>query len=366
VTEAPGGTKDEGRKTKDEGRKTKDESEKSFVLRLSSFVPGVALSTAIAVAAWGIQVIEEKVAGQAVIESLVIAILLGMVVRTFWKPGSRWVPGIAFTGKQVLEIAIVLLGASVSLPDLLKAGPALAISIVAVVALGITMSTTIGRALGLNPKLAILVACGNSICGNSAIAAVAPVIGATADDVASAIALTAVMGVLVVLTLPLLIPVLGLSLYQYGALAGMTVYAVPQVLAATLPVSLLSSQVGTLVKLVRVLMLGPVVLFFALRFPQSGDSARRFSLSRFVPPFIIGFLALAAARSFGVLPTQIADPMRDVSRWLTVAAMAALGLGVDIRTVSKVGRPVLLTVTASLLLLIVVSATLILTLHIQS
>ncbi len=352
-------------RTKDEGPGTRDESKKSLIPGPSSFVPGAALSIAIALAAWGIQVIEEKVAGQAVIESLVIAILLGMVVRTFWKPGTMWVPGIAFTGKQVLEIAIVLLGASVSLPDLLKAGPALAISIVAVVVLGIAMSTTIGRLLGLNPKLAILVACGNSICGNSAIAAVAPVIGATADDVASAIALTAVMGVLVVLTLPLLIPVLSLSLYQYGALAGMTVYAVPQVLAATLPVSLLSSQVGTLVKLVRVLMLGPVVLFLALRFPQSGSSARGFSLSRFVPLFIIGFLVLAAARSLGLLPAQIADPMREVSRWLTVAAMAALGLGVDIRSVSKVGRPVLLTVTVSLLVLIAVSATLILVLHIQ-
>ena len=351
--------------TKGQKQDAKDERKDSFALRASALLPGVALSAAIGLAAWGIQIVEEKLAGQAVIESLVIAILLGMLVRTFWKPGSRWTPGIAFTGKQVLEIAIVLLGASVSLPDLLRAGPALAVSIVGVVLLGITLSTLIGRSLGLNPKLAILVAVGNSICGNSAIAAVAPVIGATAGDIASAIALTAVVGVVVVLTLPLLIPVLGLTLYQYGALAGMTVYAVPQVLAATVPVSVLSSQVGTLVKLTRVLMLGPVVLFFALRFPQEGGSARRFSVSRFVPLFIIGFLVLAAARSVGLLPQWLADPLQQVSRWLTVAAMAALGLGVDIRSVSKVGRPVIMTVVASLIVLIAVSVTLILVLHIQ-
>jgi uncharacterized integral membrane protein (TIGR00698 family) len=327
-------------------------------------VPGVALSAVIGVAAWGIQVAEEAVAGQAIIESLVIAILLGMLVRTLWKPGPMWAPGISFTAKQVLEVAIVLLGASVNLPALLKAGPALAIAIVLVVMLGIVTSTAIGQAMGLNPKLAILVAVGNSICGNSAIAAVAPVIGATAEDVASAIALTAVVGVVVVLTLPALIPLLGLTFYQYGVLAGMTVYAVPQVLAATLPVSALSGQIGTLVKLVRVLMLGPVVLFFALRFPQEG-AARRFSITRFVPLFIIGFLVLAAARSLGVLPTEIADPMREVSRWLTIAAMAALGLGVDVRSVRKVGRPVLLTVAGSLLVLIVVSATLILVLGVS-
>ena len=87
----------------------------------------------------------------------------------------------------------------------------------------------------LSSKLAVLVACGNAICGNSAIAAVAPVIGADREDVAASIALTAVLGVAVVVLLPLLIPVLGLSNYQYGVLAGLTVYAVPQVLAAAFP-----------------------------------------------------------------------------------------------------------------------------------
>src|SRR6202162_621297 len=112
------------------------------------------------------------------------------------------------------------------------------------------------RAVGLPIRLSILVACGNSICGNSAIAAVAPVIGADSDDIASSISFTAVLGVVVVLGLPLLVPILQLSLTQYGVLAGLTVYAVPQVLAATLPIGELSNQVGTVVKLVRVLMLG--------------------------------------------------------------------------------------------------------------
>ena len=89
-------------------------------------------------------------------------------------------------------------------------------------------------------------------------------IGAESDDIASSIAFTAVLGVLVVLGLPLLVPLLRMSLTQYGVLAGLTVYAVPQVLAATLPIGALSNQVGTVVKLVRVLMLGPVVLGLSL------------------------------------------------------------------------------------------------------
>ena len=123
--------------------------------------------------------------------------------------------------------------------------------------------------------MSVLIACGNSICrGNSAIAAVAPVIGADSDDVASSISFTAVLGVVVVLGLPLLVPLLRLSLTQYGVLAGLTVYAVPQVLAATLPIGALSNQVGTVIKLVRVLMLGPVVLGFSLFGTQASAAFR--------------------------------------------------------------------------------------------
>jgi uncharacterized integral membrane protein (TIGR00698 family) len=345
--------------------------------RARKYAPGILLSALIAGLAVLLQALEGAALGQPIIEGLVIAILLGMLVRTFVPLGESLQPGIGFSAKQVLEFAIVLLGVSIDLPSLLKAGPAMLLSIVGVVLIGITVSTQIGRLLGLNPKLAILVACGNSICGNSAIAAVAPVIGADKKDVASSIALTAVLGVAVVLTLPLLISVVGLSLYQYGVLAGMTVYAVPQVIAATYSVSTVSGDVGTLVKLVRVLLLGPVVLFFALRYRNgecngeagagagagAGGQPRpvraRFSLGRFVPWFIVGFVLLAAARSLGAIPTAIADPLREVSRDLTVVAMAALGLGVDVRAVRRVGRPVALAIIGSLLVLIVLSLTLI-------
>ena len=324
-------------------------------------LPGIGISVAIAILAIGLQALETRAFGQPIIEGLVIAILLGMLVRTFLRLGDTTLPGIGFSAKQVLELAIVLLGVSIDLPALLKAGPVMMLSIIGVVFFSIFASSQIGRLFGLNQKLAILVACGNSICGNSAIAAVAPVIGADKQDVASSIALTAVVGVVVVLTLPLLIQIANLTFYQYGVLAGMTVYAVPQVLAATYPVSTISGDVGTLVKLVRVLLLGPVVLFFSLRFRNrtGAKATATFSLNRFVPWFIIGFVIMAIARSVGLIPTTVADPLREVSRNLTVIAMAALGLGVDIRVVRKVGRPVALTVIASLLVLITLSLILI-------
>jgi uncharacterized integral membrane protein (TIGR00698 family) len=325
-------------------------------------VPGVALAAAVGVASVLIALAEERIFGHAVIEGLVVAILLGMVIRTFWEPPEMLDAGVRFTAKQVLEAAVFLLGASIDLPLLLRAGPALAVSIVLLVVLGIGASFVIGRSLGLPRKLAILVACGNGICGNSAIAAIAPVIHADREHVASSIAFTAILGVIVVVGLPFLIGPLHLSFYQYGVLAGLTVYAVPQVLAAAFPVSALSGQVGTLVKLVRVLMLGPVVLFFAVRnrgTAAAGGTQPRFALTRFVPWFIIGFMLLAALRSLGVLGDAWAAEARTLSIWLTVAAMAALGLGVDVRVVKRVGRPVIATVSASLAVLIALALTLI-------
>lgn len=332
----------------------------------SRLFPGLALAGAVSLASLALADIETRLFGHPVIEGLVVAILIGMVVRTAWTPPACTAAGVRFAAREVLEVAIVLLGASVDLPLLLRSGPSLALGIILLVILGIVASYSIGRLLGLPRQLAVLVACGNSICGNSAIAAIAPVIDAEQEHVASSIAFTAILGVVVVVGLPLLVHPLGLSNYQYGVMAGLTVYAVPQVLAAAFPVSVLSGQVGTLVKLMRVLMLGPVVLFFALRNParaagrqSTGTATGRAPLTRFVPWFIIGFMLFAALRSGGVIPPTVADPMKTLSTWLTVVAMAALGLGVDLRAISRVGKPVMLTVSASLLVLLGLSLTLI-------
>src|SRR5207248_8697519 len=131
----------------------------------------------------------------------------------------------------------------VSAGAIMALGPILIVGIVCIVAIAIGTSYCICRLLGLPQRMAILIACGNSICGNSAIAAVAPVIGADGDDIASSISFTAILGVMMVLGLPQLIPLLQLSATQYGILAGLTVYAVPQVLAATVPAGLVSTQI---------------------------------------------------------------------------------------------------------------------------
>ncbi len=321
-------------------------------MRVAQLAPGVALCVGLALAAFGLQRLEEHWAGRPYLEALVIAILLGTCVRTLWTPGKRFADGIGFSAKMLLEIAVMLLGASISFQAVMQAGPGLLAGIVVVVAIAIGASYGLCRWLGLPKRMAVLVACGNSICGNSAIAAVAPVIGAKPEDIASSIAFTAVLGVVVVLVLPLFVPMLGMSEIQYGVLAGLTVYAVPQVLAATLPVGLISTQIGTLVKLIRVLMLGPVVLFLSL---AVGRSAGKLSLARLVPWFIVGFLLLSTVRSAGLIPDAILRTILPVATALTVVSMAALGLGVDLKVLARVGGRVTLAVTLSLVVLCAIS-----------
>jgi uncharacterized membrane protein YadS len=133
---------------------------------------------------------------------------------------------------------------------------------------------------------------------------------------------------------------------------------VPQVLAAAFSVSALAGQMGTLVKLLRVLLLGPVVLFFALR-QQSREARAAIHWSRFIPWFIVGFLVLAFLRSIGVLPDAAIAISRTVSSLLTITAMTALGLGVNLRDLARVGRPMVLAVGGSLVVMFLLSLALI-------
>ncbi|KJE36337.1 membrane protein [Thalassospira sp. HJ] len=325
-----------------------------FTTRIKPILPGLAVTLLVALAAKLAEHAERVLFGRGWVESLVFAILIGVVVRSVFGLAPRYFAGIRFCAKTVLEIAIVLLGASISAQAIGSAGGGLVASIIVVVCISLFVSYHIGRALGLSNHLSMLVACGNSICGNSAIAATAPVIEAQSDDVAASISFTAVLGVLFVFVLPMLHAGLGLSATQYGIFSGLTVYAVPQVLAATAPAGTLAVQVGTLVKLIRVLMLGPVIFSLAL----IGGRARetRLPIAQVVPWFIIGFIAMMGACSLDLIPDVARTPIKTTSSFLTILAMAALGLSVDIRNILHVGCRVVVAALLSLVFLCLLSS----------
>jgi uncharacterized integral membrane protein (TIGR00698 family) len=314
-------------------------------------LPGVAVCAAIAVAAWLLQIAEERLVGRPYIEALVLALLIGVVVAAVWEIPDSFKPGIQLASRELLEIAVCLIGVAIDTALLRRAGAGLFAGIIAIVAASLAVTYGLARAAGLPKRLSVLLAAGNSICGNSAIAAVAPVIGADADDVASAISFTAVLGVIVVLLLPALVPLLHLSDARYGVIAGMTVYAVPQVLAATLPVSATAGAMATLVKLTRVILLGPLVIAMSFVSRRKAQATG----GQMIPWFIIGFIVFAAARSFGLFLPSTIDRIRLAATWLTIIAMAGLGLGVDVGALRQSSVRIVTVVCVSLTALCLLS-----------
>ena len=323
--------------------------------------PGLALAVVVAAIAWTIAEVEKVLIDNAVVDALVLAIVAGVLLRNLLSLPSAIDVGAKYASKQVLEVSVLLLGASVDVGQIVDAGLELFLLIAFSVVGGLTFTWVVGHYfLGLSSRLSVLVGVGNSICGNSAVAAVAPAIRATPDEVAAAIGISAIMGVGQILLLPLLVPGLDLTHYQYGVVAGIAVYAVPQVVAASFAVSSLSGQVATLVKLVRVLFLGPMII--VLGFLHRGDSDdgmfsqgmwQRTKL--YVPWFVAGFLVLAALRSTGVVPEATGDDAKTLSKLLFVVAMVGLGIGVDLKKVGAVGPRVATTILAAMGFMIIVS-----------
>lgn len=317
--------------------------------RIWIYAPGLALAAAIAIAASGLDQLQANAFGIVGLDALVLAILFGMVIRGVFGLSALALPGVRLAGKWMLELAILLLGASISVAEVMGLGGGLIVAVIVVVMASLGLSYGLARLLGLDERLAILVACGNSICGSSAILSCAPVVKATEGQITSAIAFTAALGVLLVLVMPLGAAVLLMDELHYGIIAGMSVYSVPQVLAATAAFGPQSAHVGTLVKLMRVLMLAPTLVVVAAT--RGSGLSTGLQVQQILPWFIIGFLLLLAARFFGLVPDSLLDLSWQMSKALTLWAMAALGLLTDFRDLVRNGWRLALVGTGSLVML---------------
>ena len=292
-----------------------------------------------------------------IVDTLVTGLILGVLLKNFRVPLGKFEKGVKFSGKHILEFAVMLMGASIFLPDLFENG----FKIFLVIVFGIVGSMLISYILGhkifnLDKKLATLVGVGNSICGNSAVAVVAPVIKANSTQIGAAIGISAILGASQIILLPLLVPIFGLEDFQYGIVAGLSVYAVAQVVAASSIISPLSADVATLVKITRVILLAPLVLILRLFFKSENEEKndKNFigSLLKFLPWFVIGFIILSLLRSTEILNKDLGLDIRSVAKYLFVLSMIAIGLTVDLKEIAKVGPKVAITIIAIIVFMI--------------
>lgn len=309
------------------------------VTKYLEFLPGLALAAAVAFVAKML----EGLLPIHLIGASVIALFIGMGVNALYKPNALISKGLRFTSKKVLKLAIILLGASLSMGAILTVGK------LSLMVMLFTLLTCfgggyfVGRALGLNWKLSNLISAGTGICGGSAIAAIAPVIDAPDKDIAYAMSATFLFDMVMILLFPFFGKLLNMSDMAYGLWAGTAVNDTSSVVAAGYAYTEAAGDFATMVKLTRTLSIIPTVLIFSLismrekrRLNVTAEGTKVNVLTLF-PWFILGFLALAVLNSVGVIPLALSSGMKTLSKFLMVAALAAIGLSTDFKEMKKAG-----------------------------
>lgn len=315
--------------------------------KIANLVPGAALALVIAAVAKLLETAEEA-AGLHFIGASVIALFIGMIVNAFWKPNAATAPGIKFTSKKILKFAIILLGASLNIRTVLTVGRFSLTVMVFTLATCFGLGALIGKALGLNWKTSSLINAGTGICGGSAIAAIAPVIEATDLDIAYGLSATFLFDTVMIVVFPILGRWLGLSDAAFGLWAGTAVNDTSSVVATGYAFSEAAGDFATMVKLTRTLAIIPAVLVFAAinlhlkKKEQAEGAGVKVSIRSIFPWFILGFLAMSGLTSLGLIPAALAATLKTVSKFLMVAALAAIGLNTDFKTLCRSGaKPML-------------------------
>ncbi|AZO53648.1 MULTISPECIES: YeiH family protein [unclassified Mesorhizobium] len=309
----------------------------------NGIIPGIVLVAMITAVAFSAR----NVSGFALFSQMILAVVAGMVYSNVLGTPAHAKAGIAFSQKCLLRFAIVLLGFQLTLGQVVSIG-ASGVGIVAAT-LGATFlfTITLGRLIGVDAKLAQLIAAGTSICGASAIVATNIVTDAHDEDVTYAVASITLFGTVAMLGFPLLAPLLGLDQHAFGLWAGASIHEVAQVIGAGFQNGTQSGEIATVAKLTRVAMLAPMVIALGLTARRkSGDpSAARPPM----PWFVAAFVAVVALNSLVAVPAEVKQAIVLATTIMLTMGLAAMGLQADISQLRSRGlRPLALAFCAFL------------------
>ncbi|TAM92908.1 MAG: putative sulfate exporter family transporter [Jatrophihabitans sp.] len=276
----------------------------------------------------------------------VIALLLGAALGTTGVLGARFRPGLGLASGLGLKLAVVLLGAQLSLRQVAHAGLDSLPVMLGTLAVCLALAWLLGRWLGVGADLRTLIGVGTGICGASAIAAVTPVIKARGSDVAYAITTIFACNMLAVLLFPPLGHLLGLDQHAFGVFAGTAVNDTSSVVAAATTYGTVAAHDAVVVKLTRTLMIVPICIgLAALVRRREHEQTQGKAVWRLVPWFLPAFLAVVALNSVGAVPHVVGGALEKAAVFLITAALAAIGASVDLPGLRRAGsRPLLLGV----------------------
>ncbi len=303
------------------------------------FILGIAICFAVA----AISVLVEKLIPGELLGASIIALFMGTIINSFFHP--KWIKSaLKFVSKKILKLAIILLGASLSIGTIMSVGKMTFFVMIFTFAMCFGAGYFIRKLFGLNWKLSNLISAGTGICGGSAIAAVAPAIDADDKDIAFAMSSTFLFDMVMVAVYPIMGRLLSMTDIAYGIWAGTSVNDTASVVASGYAFSEIAGDFATMVKLTRTLAIIPTVLVFAYigtrikqkELKKSGNG-KKVNILKTIPWFIGGFLLLAILNSVGCIPATVSGVLKNTSKFLMVTALAAIGLGTSLTDFKKAG-----------------------------
>src|SRR5258708_25949134 len=305
-------------------------------LRARKILPGLCFTSIVASASFGIRMLPGMTNFSPLILSMVIAIAYHNIVGT-----AAWAKqGVTFSLRRLLRIAIILLGLQLTSSQVIELGGRGLGIIVATVLATFVFTVWIGKLLGVEPKLAQLIAAGTSICGASAVIATTTVTTAHDEDVAYAVACVTVFGSVAMFSYPLLPGLLHRDPHAFGLWSGASIHEIAQVVAVAFQDGQKAGEFGTVAKLSRVMLLAPMVIaigFLAARGAKGGKSAGASSARPPVPWFVLGFVALVGVNSFVTIPAGARAWIIAATTFLLSIALAAMGLEPSICKLAAAG-----------------------------
>jgi uncharacterized integral membrane protein (TIGR00698 family) len=286
-----------------------------------------------------------------------LGMILGLAVAALPIPLDPARAGIRFASSRLLRVGVALLGVKVSVQAVLALGLVTLLLIIVTMGVAFGLTRGIARRLAVPPRLAMLLGVGNAVCGNTAIAATGPIIQAEPRETAAAVAVVTGYGLSAVILFPILGAWIAIPPVLFGIWCGIAVNDTSQVVAAASAGGPIALQTATVIKFVRNSMLAPVLIAinWVWRRARPGSVGEALALLRVsTPPFVLGFLGLVVLNSIGLVPARVADVVGQISTWLILIALVAVGLGTDVRAVGRLGiRPAIAGIgTAALVALV--------------
>ncbi|MDD4047510.1 MAG: putative sulfate exporter family transporter [Clostridia bacterium] len=288
------------------------------------------------------------------LEALTLAIIIGILYNNLVSTQDIFKAGVNFSLKKLLKIGIVLLGFKLNISSVLKLGPKILIMVIIYVITALLLSYLLGRLFKINNRLSALIGIGSCICGASAVVAMAPCINAKDEDSVIAVSIVSFLGAVgVIVYSAVAFSGLMLTPVQYGAWSGISLHGVAHAIAAAFAMGDVSGEIGTFVKMTRVIMLVPVSFILSIVFNKGNEKGEKAGF----PMYVLYFILAGIINTTGVIPEGITALLVKTSSLFILMAMTAMGLSVNFSTI--ISRGVSALVSGTILFVILSGSSLI-------